>query len=72
MSYDPAMERTSDLGLEDFRFEPKVSVSDGEFVIRLPELGLVAGGETYEKAVSELVELAEQQAEEYLDRLEPE
>lgn len=59
-----------ELLLEGFRFEPKVSVSEGEFVIRLPELGLVAGGETYEDAVSELVELAEQQAEEYLDRLD--
>ena len=62
----------ADLGLllEGFRFEPKVSVSDGVFVIRLPELGLVAGGSTYEEALGELVELAEQQAENFLDRLD--
>lgn len=59
-----------ELLLEGFRFEPKVSVSEGEFVVRLPELNLVAGGATYEEAVTELVELAEQQAEEYLDRLD--
>jgi prevent-host-death family protein len=56
--------------LEGFRFEPKVSVSDGEFVVRLPELGLIAGGSSYEDALQELAELAEQQAEEYLDRLD--
>lgn len=56
--------------LEGFRFEPKVSVSDGEFVVRLPELGLIAGGSSYEEALRELVELAEQQAEDYLDRLD--
>ena len=56
--------------LEGFRFQPKVSVSDREFVIRLPELGLIAGGSSYEDALRELTELAEQQAEDYLDRLD--
>jgi prevent-host-death family protein len=59
-----------ELLLEGFRFEPKVSVSEGEFVVRLPELGLIAGGATYEEALQELAELAEQQAEDYLDRLD--
>lgn len=56
--------------LEGFEFHPKVSVSDGEFVIRLPELGLIAAGASYETALDELVELAEQQALDYLDRLD--
>jgi hypothetical protein len=61
-----------DLGmlLEGFEFHPRVSVSEGEFVIRLPELNLIAGGATYEDALSELVELAEQQAQNFLDRLD--
>ncbi|MBM3666930.1 MAG: type II toxin-antitoxin system prevent-host-death family antitoxin [Actinobacteria bacterium] len=59
-----------ELLLEGFRFQPKVSVSDGEFVVRVPELNLVAGGDSYEDAVEELVELAEQQAAEFLDRLD--
>jgi predicted RNase H-like HicB family nuclease len=56
--------------LESFEFQPKVSVSEGEFVVRLPELGLVAGGESFDEALDELVELAEEYAEQYLARLE--
>lgn len=56
--------------LEGFQFQPKVSVSEGEFVVRVPELDLIAGGASYEEAVQELVALAEQQAENYLDRLD--
>ncbi len=61
-----------DLGLllEGFEFNPQVSVSSGEFVIRLPELNLIAGGASYEAAIDELVELAEQQAQDFLDRLD--
>lgn len=61
-----------DLGmlLEGFEFHPRVSVSDGEFVIRLPELNLIAGGASYEAALGELVELAEQQAQDFLNRLD--
>jgi prevent-host-death family protein len=61
-----------DLGmlLEGFEFHPRVSVSEGEFVIRLPELNLIAGGESYEAALGELVELAEQQAQNFLGRLD--
>ena len=56
--------------LESFEFQPKVSVSGSEFVIRLPEFGLIAGGESLEGAVDELVGLAEEYAEQYLARLE--
>jgi hypothetical protein len=56
--------------LEGFTFEPKVSVSEGEFTIRLPELGLIAGGESLDQAFDELVELSEAYAEDYFDRLE--
>lgn len=45
--------------MEYFRFNTVSSVSDGEFVLRQEELGLVAGGETFEQAVSELQELWE-------------
>jgi predicted RNase H-like HicB family nuclease len=56
--------------LEGFRFEPKVSVSEGEFIIRLPELGLIASGDSLDQALDELVELSEAYAEDYFDRLE--
>jgi len=56
--------------LESFAFRPKVSVSEGEFVVRLPEFGLIAGGESFDEAVDELVELAEEYAEQYFARLE--
>ena len=61
-----------DLGvlLEGFEFHPRVSVSEGEFVVRLPELNLIAGGTTYEEALGGLVELAEQQAQNFLSRLD--
>ena len=56
--------------LEGFSFHPRVSVSEGEFVIRLPELGLIAGGMSYENALGELIELVGAQAEDFLDRLD--
>lgn len=56
--------------LEVFEFQPKVSVSQGEFVVRLPELGLIAGGRSLDEALEELVELAEAYAEDYFARLE--
>lgn len=61
----------SDLGalLEGFEFRPKVSVSEGEFIIRLPELDVIAGGDTYEAALDELVEIVEIQARDFFDRL---
>ena len=62
----------ADMGtlLEGFEFHPRVSVSEGEFVIRLPELNLIAGGDSYESALEELVELAEAHARNFLDRLD--
>lgn len=56
--------------LDAFEFKPKVSVSEDEFVLRLPELGLVAGGESLDAALDELLELAEAYAEQYLERYE--
>jgi predicted RNase H-like HicB family nuclease len=56
--------------LESFEFQPRVSVSEGEFVVRLPELGLIAGGASFDDALDELVELAEEYAEQYFARLE--
>jgi Antitoxin of toxin-antitoxin, RelE / RelB, TA system len=55
--------------LEHFRFTTKVSVSKGEFVLRQPELGLIAGGESFEEAAQELEELAFAYAERFFDRL---
>lgn len=49
--------------LDHFRFETQASVSEGEFVLRQSELNLVAGGETFEQAASELEELAVAYAE---------
>ncbi len=56
--------------LEGFEFAPKVSVSNGEFTVRLPELALIAGGSSLDEAIAELVELAEMYATDYLDRWE--
>jgi hypothetical protein len=55
--------------LEPFQFEPKASFSEGEFILRLPELGLIAGGESFDEALEELVELAESYAEQHFSRL---
>jgi hypothetical protein len=62
----------ADMGmlLEGFRFDPRVSVSEGEFVVRLPELNLIAGGESFGAALDELVELVEAQAQDFLARLD--
>jgi hypothetical protein len=55
--------------LDHFRFHTLSSVSDGEFVLRQEDLNLVAGGETFEHAASELQELATSYAEQYFERL---
>jgi hypothetical protein len=62
----------ADMGmlLESFQFDPRVSISEGEFVVRLPELNLISGGATFDAALDELVELVEAQAEEFLARLD--
>jgi hypothetical protein len=64
------------LGLADiepllghFAFHTLSSVSDGEFVLRQAELDLIAGGDTFEHAASELEELAVAYAERYFERL---
>ena len=61
----------SDIGplLDHFDFHTLSSVSDGEFVLRQTELNLIAGGETFEQAASELEELAVAYAERYFERL---
>jgi hypothetical protein len=61
----------SDIGpvLDHFSFHTLSSVSDGEFVLRQEELGLVAGGETFEQAAAELEDLAVTYAERYFERL---
>jgi prevent-host-death family protein len=56
--------------LEAFAFDPQVSVSDGEFVMRLPELNLVSGGETFDDAVQDMLELIEAYASDYFDRFD--
>jgi hypothetical protein len=55
--------------LESFEFHPKVSVSEGEFVVRLAELGLIAGGSSLDEAFDELVELTEEYARTFFQRL---
>jgi hypothetical protein len=56
--------------LEHFRFHTRASLSEGEFVLRQSELGLLAGGETFEQAAAELEELAIAYAERYFERLD--
>jgi hypothetical protein len=56
--------------LAHFRFDPQVSFSDGEFVVSLPQLQLVAGGEDLDEALDELVELVEHYAGDFFDRYE--
>jgi hypothetical protein len=55
--------------LNHFEFHTLSNISDGEFVLRQPELGLVAGGETFEQAAAELEDLAVAYAERYFERL---
>jgi hypothetical protein len=54
--------------LGSFNFSTLASVSDGEFVLRLPELNLIAGGETFEDAVDELESLAVAYAQQFFSR----
>lgn len=54
--------------LEPFAFSTKASVSEGEFVLRQPELGLVAGGESFDQALEELEELALAYAGQFFER----
>jgi len=54
--------------LESFRFEPQASFEEGEWTLSSPELRLTAGGETFDAALDELVELAEAYALDFFDR----
>ncbi len=54
--------------LEGFGFSTKASVSDGEFVLRQPELRLIAGGESFEEAVEDLDEQALAYAARFFER----
>lgn len=54
--------------LDPFGFSTKVSLSDGEFVLRQPELGLIAGGESFDEAAEELEELALNYAAQFFER----
>lgn len=54
--------------LARFAFTTKAAVSDGEYVLRLPEFGLVAGGETFDQAIAELEALAVDHAQDLLAR----
>lgn len=55
--------------VENVAFDPRVSVAGGEFVVRLPELNLIGGGETFEAALDELVDVASDFAQQYFRRL---
>ncbi len=54
--------------LSHFRFDPQVSFEDGECVIHLRELDLIAGGEVFEQALDELIDLVEQYSVDYIAR----
>ncbi len=56
--------------LAHFRFHTQASVSEGEFVLRQPEVGLIAGGATFDAAAGELEELAVAYADRYFERLD--
>jgi prevent-host-death family protein len=56
--------------LDAFPFNPQVSLSDGEFVVRLAELNLISGGSSFDEAIAELVELIETYAEDYFERFD--
>lgn len=55
--------------LARFSFHTKASTGGGEIVLRQSELGLIAGGETFDDASRELEELALAYAERYFERL---
>jgi Antitoxin of toxin-antitoxin, RelE / RelB, TA system len=54
--------------LEAYRFDPQVTFDAGEWVIRLPEFGLVAGGDDFDSALDELLTLSEQYVADFLAR----
>lgn len=54
--------------LERFTFTTQVSVSDGEFTFRVPELNLTAAGDSFDEGLDELVEVLEEYAQLLMDR----
>lgn len=67
MDVDSVLSLLRDLGV---RFEPRVSVSEGEFVAVLPELQIVAGGPSFEEAMADLVDAVEAYADDFFSRLD--
>jgi Antitoxin of toxin-antitoxin, RelE / RelB, TA system len=56
--------------LAHFRFEPQTSLEDGQWTIFSPELNLTAGGESFDLALEDLVESAEEYAQDFFARQE--
>jgi hypothetical protein len=56
--------------LAHFRFEPQTSFEDGEWTVFSPELNLTAGGASFELALADLVESAEEYAQDFFARYE--
>lgn len=56
--------------LAAYAFTPLVTFGEGECVIRLPELGLVAAGPDLEAATAELADLADEYVVSYLERVD--
>jgi hypothetical protein len=54
--------------LNPFEFRTLASVSDGEFVLNQEDLGLIAGGATFDEALAELEELALSYAHQFFER----
>lgn len=54
--------------LDHFRFSTQVSVSDGEFIFRVPELNLTAEGDTYDEGLDELVDVVATYAQLLMER----
>lgn len=54
--------------LAHFRFDPQVSFDAGEWTILSPELNLTAGGESFDKALDDLVSAVEEYARDFFDR----
>lgn len=54
--------------LAAYRFDTRATHEDGEWTLFSPELNLVAGGESFDEALDELVELAEQYATDFFER----
>ena len=55
--------------LAPFALSTTATVSEGEFVLRVPELGLIAGGETFPAALDELDTLVLEYARHYFARV---